>query len=196
MWVEDKGYGFALHYRDLPEHESAVIALAAEIVDAFDGPFEVQPGVLVQELRPAVMTKVRHSSNSCPSRRSPGRPPIVVGDDRTDEFAFAAAQAWEGSASSSETVTIPSRRSTSGPRGCPRLAGRDCRGGGPLMSTTEQSNLDLGGHRQRHVGSLIDRAGALRLGLSAPPGRRPGVLRLALADRTRVKASSSSSSKA
>ena len=91
VWLEDKGYGFALHYRALPEHESAVITLAAEIATMSEGTLEVQPGNLVQELRPASFDKGLALDELMEQPPFAGRRPIVVGDDRTDEFAFAAA---------------------------------------------------------------------------------------------------------
>ena len=53
MWVEDKGLSLALHYRDAPDVDAPVATRAQRIVDEFDGLFERQPGVLVQEIRPA-----------------------------------------------------------------------------------------------------------------------------------------------
>jgi trehalose 6-phosphate phosphatase len=91
VWLEDKGYGFALHYRALPAHENAVITLAAEIATLSKGTLEVQPGNLVQELRPASFDKGLALDELMEQLPFAGRRPIVVGDDRTDEFAFAAA---------------------------------------------------------------------------------------------------------
>ena len=45
-WIEDKGYGFAVHYRNAPEHEDAVTSLAQSAASASNGTLEVQPGVL------------------------------------------------------------------------------------------------------------------------------------------------------
>ena len=53
VWVEDKGMSLALHYRDSPEAATNVEKAAARIAGLFDGLFRVQPGVLVQEIRPA-----------------------------------------------------------------------------------------------------------------------------------------------
>jgi trehalose 6-phosphate phosphatase len=91
VWLEDKGYGFALHYRALPEHEAAVTTLAAEIAGLSEGTLEVQPGNLVQELRPASFDKGLALDELMEQPPFAGHRPIVVGDDRTDEYAFAAA---------------------------------------------------------------------------------------------------------
>jgi trehalose 6-phosphate phosphatase len=95
-WVEDKGYGFALHYRELPEREDSVVALAGEVAHASRGTLEVQPGVLVQELRPASFDKGLALDELMEQEPFSSRRPVVVGDDRTDEFAFDAAHRHGG----------------------------------------------------------------------------------------------------
>ena len=96
VWVEDKGLSLALHYRDVPQMDADVARRAQQIVDKFDGLFERQPGVLVQEIRPADHDKGSALVDLMSQPPFAGRSPIVVGDDRTDEFAFAAAQAMGG----------------------------------------------------------------------------------------------------
>jgi trehalose 6-phosphate phosphatase len=96
VWVEDKGYGFALHYRALPEHERAVVDLAGRLAEQSEGRLEVQPGMYVQELRPAAYDKGLAVDELMAQRPFTGRRPVVVGDDLTDEFAFAAARRHGG----------------------------------------------------------------------------------------------------
>jgi trehalose 6-phosphate phosphatase len=96
VWIEDKGYGFALHYRELPEHEAAVVALAEEIAAKSAGTLQVQPGVFVQELRPAAFDKGLAIDELMEQDPFEGRRPVVVGDDRTDEYAFDAAHRHGG----------------------------------------------------------------------------------------------------
>ena len=91
VWIEDKGYGFAVHYRGHPEHEAEVSRLAADAAERSAGALEVQPGVFVQELRPAAFDKGQALDELVDQPPFLGRRPVVVGDDRTDEFAFAAA---------------------------------------------------------------------------------------------------------
>lgn len=95
-WMEDKGYGFALHYRNAPEHEDAVVTLAQGTATDSGGTLEVQPGVLVQELRPAAFDKGLALDELMAQQPFVGRRPVVVGDDRTDEFAFSAAHRHGG----------------------------------------------------------------------------------------------------
>lgn len=96
VWVEDKGHGFALHYREAPEAEDAVRALALGLAAASRGTLEVQPGAYVQELRPAAYDKGLAVAELMEQPPFAGRRPVVVGDDRTDEFAFAAANERDG----------------------------------------------------------------------------------------------------
>jgi trehalose 6-phosphate phosphatase len=96
VWVEDKGHGFALHYREAPEAEAVVAALADSLAKASGGTLEVQPGSYVHELRPAAYDKGLAVDELMDQPPFVGRRPVVVGDDRTDEFAFAAANAHGG----------------------------------------------------------------------------------------------------
>jgi trehalose 6-phosphate phosphatase len=89
--VEDKGMSIALHYRDAPEVAAALEQAAKDLAQASDGAYEVQPGTLVQELRPAKFDKGAALTELMSEAPFRGRSPIVVGDDRTDEFAFRAA---------------------------------------------------------------------------------------------------------
>jgi trehalose 6-phosphate phosphatase len=52
--------------------------------------------MLVQELRPAAFDKGHAVAELMEQEPFAGRRPVVVGDDRTDEFAFAAANARGG----------------------------------------------------------------------------------------------------
>lgn len=90
--VEDKGMSIALHYRDAPESGQQVAAAADALARRSNGAYEVQPGTLVQELRPASFDKGAALTELMADPPFLGRSPIVVGDDRTDEFAFRAAQ--------------------------------------------------------------------------------------------------------
>lgn len=88
---EDKGYSVALHYRRAPEHERRLHAHVAESRDAFPGEeTEVLPGKMMIEVkRPGIdkgagiLALMRHQPFA-------GRIPVFIGDDVTDEAAFAA----------------------------------------------------------------------------------------------------------
>ena len=93
--VEDKGLTLAVHYRNVPAAEARV----REELDALaarDRRFAVQAGKYVLELRPRDSDKgaaLRRFMSTAPFA---GRTPIVLGDDVTDEAAFAAAATLGG----------------------------------------------------------------------------------------------------
>jgi len=92
--VEDKGPSVALHYRQVPEAASAVRAAAGRIARAAG--LVVQAGSMVSEVRAAGHDKgdsLREFLNVPPFA---GFMPVMVGDDLTDEYAFAAAEELGG----------------------------------------------------------------------------------------------------
>ncbi|MGH8273324.1 MAG: trehalose-phosphatase [Gammaproteobacteria bacterium] len=96
--VEDKGASIALHYRAAPEARAEVDALAETLVGASGGALEAISGKLLCELRPAGANKGRALRNFLAQAPFAGRRPLVLGDDVTDEAAFAAALVLGGSA--------------------------------------------------------------------------------------------------
>lgn len=87
--IEDKRAGFALHYRDNPE-AAPVVRNVAEMIAEQHG-LAIIEGKMVTELTLGVRTKgdaLTAFLNETPFR---GRIPIAIGDDVTDEDAFAAA---------------------------------------------------------------------------------------------------------
>jgi trehalose 6-phosphate phosphatase len=95
--VEDKGYALALHYRLAPEKErtvrESVAAICAELPPAS---IEVLPGKAVVEIKPVGFTKgtaVRELMKYAPFA---GRRPLFIGDDITDEAAFAVMPEFGG----------------------------------------------------------------------------------------------------
>lgn len=98
VWVEDKGMSIALHFRQNPSAGDDLDRLTRQMAEASNGTFEVQPGILVFELRPAAYDKGLAVTELMSEAPFAGRSPLVVGDDRTDEFAFAAALELGGTA--------------------------------------------------------------------------------------------------
>jgi trehalose 6-phosphate phosphatase len=95
--VEDKGYSIALHYRLVPKQG---IGLVHDVKHAYetwaDKSFELLAGKAVLEIKCANFNKgtaVRELMSYPPFV---GRAPIFVGDDRTDEDAFAVVTEFEG----------------------------------------------------------------------------------------------------
>src|SRR5258707_4031899 len=95
--VEDKGYGLALHFRLAPDLKQAVRDHVASIcADLRPGTVEVLPGKAVIEIKPVGFNK--GSAVRELMQRSPfsGRRPIFIGDDKTDEAAFAVLPEFAG----------------------------------------------------------------------------------------------------
>lgn len=95
LLLEAKDGAVALHFRQAPDLEDAVrIAMEETLIDHPN--FVLVPGKMVLEARPAGFDKgaaLRAFMQEAPFR---GRTPIFIGDDRTDEDAFLAAQELGG----------------------------------------------------------------------------------------------------
>jgi trehalose 6-phosphate phosphatase len=95
--VEDKGYSIALHYRLAPERGGALReAVSAIVAEHPDSGVEILPGKWVIEVKPERFTKgtgIRHLMHDAPFR---GRIPFFIGDDVTDEAAFAVLPQFAG----------------------------------------------------------------------------------------------------
>ena len=92
--VEEKPLGVALHYRQAPDAEPACREAIARLADLAD--LEVQPGKMVLELRPRGSDKGAAVLAMMTGSRFAGTRPIYLGDDLTDEPAFAAAETLGG----------------------------------------------------------------------------------------------------
>jgi trehalose 6-phosphate phosphatase len=93
---EDKGAALAVHYREAPERADEVAAFLARQRATLGAGFHVQAGKAVLELKPDGRDKgdaVRAFMREAPFA---GRVPVFIGDDRTDEPAFAAVNALGG----------------------------------------------------------------------------------------------------
>jgi trehalose 6-phosphate phosphatase len=88
--IEDKHAGFALHYRDNPD-AGPIVRNVAEMIAETHG-LAIIEGKMVTELTLGVRTK--GDALAAFMREAPfrGRTPVAVGDDITDEDAFAAAR--------------------------------------------------------------------------------------------------------
>jgi len=108
VWVEEKsGIAFALHFRAAPHQREAVIQRTKAIAASSAGWYSVQLGNGVAELKPAGSDKgaaLRALLDSSPFQ---GRVPVVLGDDLTDETAFAMAEQLGGLA-----IVVGDRRPT------------------------------------------------------------------------------------
>lgn len=95
--IEDKGYSLALHYRQAPEHAETLRRAVADTLAAYpNNPIEVLPGKDVIEVKSAAFNKgtgIRTLMTYPPFR---GRTPLFIGDDITDQAAFAVLPEFGG----------------------------------------------------------------------------------------------------
>ncbi|AEB11501.1 trehalose-phosphatase [Marinithermus hydrothermalis] len=85
--LEDKGCAIALHYRGAPDEAAVVEALQRWVARLPEG-LEPLWGKKVLEVRPAGYNKGQAVRRIV--AMYPGRTPVYIGDDATDEEAFAA----------------------------------------------------------------------------------------------------------
>lgn len=96
LLLEDKRYSLALHFRRVPELADKVHDTMSTVLARLGPEFTLQAGKCVLELRPAAWNKgvaVRAFMQEAPFR---GRTPVYIGDDVTDEDAFAVVNALQG----------------------------------------------------------------------------------------------------
>jgi trehalose 6-phosphate phosphatase len=93
--VEDKQVAVALHCRRAPAQLPALHEAALAAVTHMSG-YELQPGNLVLEFKPTGMDKGRAVLELLQHEPFAGRLPVYLGDDLTDEHAFASINAQGG----------------------------------------------------------------------------------------------------
>ncbi len=93
--LEAKGMAFALHFRQAPQHESAINALACGIVARYPQ-LAMQPGKCVIELKPAGINKGAAIAAFLDEPPFAGRTPVFFGDDLTDEYGFEVVNQHQG----------------------------------------------------------------------------------------------------
>lgn len=97
VWLERKPAALALHWRQAPQYREQISALAARAVTGLPG-WMVLSGHCVHEVRPRGRDKGVALRRLMRRPEFGGRWPLAIGDDRTDEDAFAAALALGGGA--------------------------------------------------------------------------------------------------
>lgn len=96
--LEDKGFSLGLHYRQAPELETTIRSTFANISATLGPKFSVQNGKMVLELRPVGIDKGSAIEKFMSEAPFSGRHAIFIGDDRTDEDAFAVVNRLHGTA--------------------------------------------------------------------------------------------------
>lgn len=105
--LEDKGTALALHYRSVPEAETAVRRAADDLLRVAGAGFALQPGNRVVEIKPAGVDKGTALVALMQALPFAGRVPWMLGDDLTDEHAFEEANRLGGI-----SVIVGARRPT------------------------------------------------------------------------------------
>lgn len=88
--VEDKGYSFALHFRQAPHLETAIYDAVSRIrADLPNAPIELLPGKAVCEIKHSGVTKATGVRELMSHEPFKSCRPVFLGDDVTDETVFA-----------------------------------------------------------------------------------------------------------
>lgn len=131
--VEDKTLTLTVHYRQTPaEYHARVGAIVDDVAEPAitAGQVRLATAKAAIELRPSIDWNKGRALELIRSRLAPNAFPIYIGDDATDEDAFAAAQAVGGCG-----IFV-------GPAGSPTRAG--CRLDSPAAVTNALANLASG----------------------------------------------------
>lgn len=97
VWLERKPSAIAVHWRQAPQYRSAVELVVHEALQRAPG-WQLMEGHCVHELRPRGRDKGKALRRLMQHADFAGRWPLAIGDDRTDEDAFAAALSMGGGA--------------------------------------------------------------------------------------------------
>lgn len=107
LLVEDKGAAIALHYRAVPDAEIDTRRAAIGLLELAGADYELVQGKSVIELKPRHADKGTALAALMHTAPFIGRTPWMIGDDVTDEDAFAQANALGG-----VSVIVGERRPT------------------------------------------------------------------------------------
>ena len=105
--LEDKGAGLALHFRNVPDLEPLAQRVMAAAAARVGPAFHLQEGKKVIEIKASTVSKGAAIEAFMAEPPFAGRRPIYVGDDLTDEDAFAVVNRLGG-----DSVAVGVSRST------------------------------------------------------------------------------------
>jgi trehalose 6-phosphate phosphatase len=94
--IEDKGQNLAVHFRLVPQYAEQVQEAFARIAAPLADRYQLQPGLMMMELKPRGPSKGIAVSDFMHEAPFAGRLPVFVGDDLTDVYAFDAVDALGG----------------------------------------------------------------------------------------------------
>jgi len=96
LLLEDKHYALAMHFRRAPQMQEEVYRVMNLALEELGPAFALQEGKSVLELRPSAWTKGSSITAFMQEPPFAGRIPVFVGDDVTDEHAFAVVNEMQG----------------------------------------------------------------------------------------------------
>lgn len=96
LLLEQKGLSLALHYRAVPELASHVHTVMRRLCSELGPEYVLQEGKRVVELKPAGKDKGVAVQEFLREPPFLGRTPVFLGDDATDEYAFAVVNEANG----------------------------------------------------------------------------------------------------
>jgi trehalose 6-phosphate phosphatase len=95
--IESKPYSLALHYRQAPQIAARLRERVMEISGRLDGEaLEILPGKAVIEIKPQGFSKGTALRDLMRHPPFAGRRPLFIGDDKTDDAAFAVLPEFDG----------------------------------------------------------------------------------------------------
>lgn len=109
LLLEDKHYALAVHFRRAPEMQNDVYRIMNEVQTQLGPVFALQAGKSVLELRPGAWTKGSSIESFMQEAPFRGRKPIFIGDDVTDEDAFAVVNEMDGLSIRVGHPSVPTR---------------------------------------------------------------------------------------
>ena len=109
IFLEDKGYAFAVHFRQAPHLEEKLrLQLSALLFHTSE--FELLEGDHVIEIKPVAQSKAMAIEAFMQEEPFAGRSPVFIGDDETDMDGFAAVRRFNGQAISVGNRVVADRR--------------------------------------------------------------------------------------
>ena len=96
LLLEDKGVGFALHFRRAPHLHVLVRTAMKSVADVLGPSFAFKAGKCVYEVHPATATKATAITSFLTQPPFRRRVPVFIGDDLTDEDAFCVVNDAHG----------------------------------------------------------------------------------------------------
>jgi len=94
--LEDKGIALAVHYRDAAALEGAIRETMQRLATRAGAEFTLLQGKFVLELKPTALSKASGISTLRDAAPFADRAPVYLGDDVTDESAFALVNEAQG----------------------------------------------------------------------------------------------------